>query len=401
MRKAVAGRHSGLPRIGATVIVAHGGRALATACPHVTSGAQMPIALRNVVLSFACSVPLLAQQPVLRVQQSGSLSLFQAVSVSATDARVAWISGHRGTYAITTDGGASWQARVMPGRDSLEFRDVHAIDARRAWLMAAGTGTKSGIFRTTDAGATWEQVFANRDTAAFYDCMAFVDERHAFAFSDAVNGRMPLAQTTNGREWSVSSIPSQDGEGGFAASGSCAQASSAGDGWIGTGTAAVPRVLHSTDRWKTWTAAEVPLVRGAGAGITALAFRDRNHGVAVGGTIAGAATGARAARTTDGGRTWTVIPDPPFAGPAYGAAYARAGGSDRLVVVGPGGAAWSADDGASWTMLDSASYWSVGFGADGSGFMVGPKGRVVRIEWAPAAGTGTAHDQPPSQAASR
>lgn len=357
----------------------------------------MSIALRSAVLSFACSLPLLAQQPVLSVQQSGSLALFQAVSVSATDARVAWISGHLGTYAVTTDGGASWKARVVPGHDSLQFRDLHAIDARRAWLMAAGTGSKSGIFQTTDAGATWEQVFVNRDTAAFYDCMAFLDERRAFAFSDAVNGRMPLAQTTNGREWSVGGIPSQDGEGGFAASGSCAQTSAKGDAWIGTGTAAVPRVLHSTDRWKTWTAAEVPLVRGAGAGITALAFRDRQHGVAVGGTISGSATGARAARTTDGGRTWTVIPDPPFAGAAYGAAYARAGRADRLVVVGPGGAAWSADDGASWAMLDTASYWSVGFGADGVGWMVGPKGRVVRIDWQ----TGATPDQPPSHAARR
>jgi len=361
----------------------------------------MLVALRSVFVSCACSLPLLAQQPVITVQQSGSLSLFQAVSVSATDARVAWISGHRGTYAVTMDGGASWQARVMPGRDSLEFRDVHAIDARRAWLMSAGTGAKSGIFQTTDAGATWAQVFVNRDTAAFYDCMAFFDARRAFAFSDAVNGRMPLVQTTNGRDWSVGGIPSQDGEGGFAASGSCAQASSAGDAWIGTGTAAVPRVLHSIDRWKTWTAAEVPLVRGAGAGITALAFRDRKHGVAVGGTIAGSATGARAARTTDGGLTWTVIPDPPFAGPAYGAAYARAGRLGRLVVVGPGGAAWSADDGTSWTMLDSASYWSVGFGADGIGWMVGPKGRVVRIDWTPGAGTGATPDQPPSFSARR
>lgn len=336
---------------------------------------------RVTLLVVACAGVLSAQAPVITVHQSGVASLFQAVSVSATNPDVAWISGHRGTYAVTTDGGASWQARVVPGHDSLEFRDVHAVDARRAWLMSAGSGSKSGIFQTTDAGATWSQVFANRDTAAFYDCMAFRDERHAFAFSDAVNGRIPLLQTVNGREWTVGAIPSQDGEGGFAASGSCAQASSAGDAWIGTGSAAVPRVLHSTDGWKTWTAAEVPLVRGAGAGITALAFRDRTHGVAVGGAIGGSATGARAARTTDGGRSWTVIPDPPFAGPAYGAAYARTGRADRLVVVGPGGAAWSADDGASWTMLDTASYWSVGFGADGIGWMVGPKGRVVRIDW--------------------
>ncbi len=328
-----------------------------------------------------CAGVLPAQVPTITVQQSGVEALFQAVSISAVDPDVAWISGHRGTYARTTDGGRTWSARVVPGRDSLEFRDVHAIDARRAWLLSSGTAAKSGIFQTTDAGARWTQVFANRDTAAFYDCMAFFDERRAFAFSDAVNGRMPIVRTGNGREWSVGAIPAQDGEGGFAASGSCAQATVLGEAWIGTGAAARPRVLHSTDFARSWSAVEVPLASGSGAGITALAFRDRLHGVAVGGAIGGNAAGPRAARTADGGATWSVVPNPPVTGALYGAAYAVRGGKAMLVAVGPGGAAWSADDGDTWTLLDAAPYWSVGFGWNGTGWMVGPKGRVVRIDW--------------------
>jgi len=336
---------------------------------------------RVTLLIAACARVLSAQTPVITVQQSGVTSLLQAVSISATNPDVAWISGHRGTYAVTTDGGITWTARVVPGKDSAEFRDVHAIDARRAWLMSSGPGAKSGIFQTTDGGAKWQQVFANRDTAAFYDCMAFFDERRAFAFSDAVNGRMPIARTGNGKQWSVGAIPSQEGEGGFAASGSCAQATVLGEAWIGTGAAARPRVLHSTDAARSWSAVDVPLVSGSGAGITALAFRDRRRGVAVGGAIGGTATGPRAARTTDGGATWSVIADPPIVGALYGAAYAIRGGRAMLIAVGPGGAAWSTDDGDTWAMLDTAPYWSVGFGWSGTGWMVGPKGRVVRIDW--------------------
>ena len=322
-----------------------------------------------------------AQVPTITVQQSGVSTLFQAVSISATNPDVAWISGHRGTYAVTTDAGRTWTARVMPGRDSLEFRDVHAIDARRAWVLSSGTGAKSAIFQTTNGGADWATVFANRDTAAFYDCMAFFDDRRAFAFSDAVNGRMPIVRTGNGRQWSVGAIPAQEGEGGFAASGSCAQATVLGEAWIGTGAAARPRVLHSTDFARSWSAVDVPLTSGSGAGITALAFRDRRLGVAVGGAIGGNATGPRVARTADGGATWTVVPDPPLVGALYGAAYAVRGGKALLVAVGPGGAAWSADDGDTWMLLDAAPYWSVGFGWSGTGWMVGPKGRVVRIDW--------------------
>jgi photosystem II stability/assembly factor-like uncharacterized protein len=333
------------------------------------------------LLLAACAGVLPAQAPVITVQQSNATTLFQAVSVSAANPDVAWISGHRGTYALTTNGGSTWTSHTVPGRDSAEFRDVHAIDARRAWLLSSGSGAKSGIVQTTDGGAKWTQVFANRDTAAFYDCMAFFDERRAFAFSDAVNGRMPIVRTGNGTNWSVGSIPSQDGEGGFAASGSCAQATALGEAWIGTGAAAKPRVLHSTDGARSWSAVEVPLVGGAGAGITALAFRDRKRGVAVGGAIGGTATGPRVARTSDGGETWTVVSEPPIVGALYGAAYAVRGGRALLVAVGPGGAAWSTDDGDTWAMLDAAPYWSVGFGLGGTGWIVGPKGRVLRLDW--------------------
>jgi hypothetical protein len=75
------------------------------------------------------------------------------------------------------------------------------------------------------------------------------------------------------------------------------------------------------------------------------------------------------------------VSDPPIVGALYGAAYAVRGNRAVLVAVGPGGAAWSTDDGDSWAMLDAAPYWSVGFGLGGTGWMVGPKGRVVRIDW--------------------
>ena len=335
----------------------------------------------TVALAMSAPAPLHAQQPVLTVQQSGTFSLFQAVSVSARHPSVVWISGHAGTWARSTNGGRTWQSHVMTGFDSLQFRDLHAVDADSAWLMAAGTGAKSGIFHTTDGGATWMQSFANADTAAFYDCMAFIDSNEGFAFSDAVNARAPIVRTENGVDWTVSSLPALSGEGGFAASGTCAVALPTGDAWIGTGSAITPRVRHSADRGKTWSDAIVPIVGGSGAGVTGLAFRDARHGIAVGGAIGGTATGPRAARTTDGGKTWLVITDPTFAGPAYGVAYTRVRGKPVLVVVGPGGASYSVNDGDTWIQLDAAPYWSVGFGPRGTGWMVGPSGRVVRIDW--------------------
>jgi photosystem II stability/assembly factor-like uncharacterized protein len=335
----------------------------------------------SVCVSLVGVVPLAAQTPVLTVQQSGTTSLLQAVSVSRTDPAVVWASGHLGTFVRSLDGGRTWTARVVPGRDSLQFRDLHAIDANRAWLMAAGTGDKSGIFRTVDGGVSWTHDFVNRDSAAFYDCMAFWDDSSGFAFSDAVNAHMSIARTSNGRDWTVSPWPSQAGEGGFAASGTCALTGPGGRAWIATGAAAQPRVLRSTDRGRTWRAATVPLPDGATAGATGVAFRDTMNGVVVGGVMAGTASGPRAARTNDGGATWSPIPDPTFAGAAYGVAYARSGAAAMLIAVGPGGASWSGDDGATWAVLEAAPYWSVGCAESGPCWLVGPKGRVVRVDW--------------------
>ncbi len=76
--------------------------------------------------------------------------------------------------------------------------------------------------------------------------------------------------------------------------------------------AARARVLHSADRGRTWTATDAPIPAGDPArGVFALAFRDRHHGLAVGGDFSpGLPSPDAAARTTDGGRGWRPPRDP-------------------------------------------------------------------------------------------
>lgn len=84
--------------------------------------------------------------------------------VSAVSQRAAWVSGSRGTVLLTIDGGASWNRLVVPGADSLDFRDVHAFDARRAVILAIEPGDRSRVYTTDDAGATWTERFRNTRT---------------------------------------------------------------------------------------------------------------------------------------------------------------------------------------------------------------------------------------------
>src|SRR5687767_4242647 len=108
-------------------------------------------------------------------QTSGTTALL--IAVSPVNDSVVWVSGAQGTYVRTTNGGATWQAGRVPGADSLQFRDVHAVDANTAYLLSIGNGNQSRIYKTTDAGANWKLQFTNPDSAGFYDCMDFWDPK--------------------------------------------------------------------------------------------------------------------------------------------------------------------------------------------------------------------------------
>src|SRR6266480_1387492 len=135
-------------------------------------------------------------------QQSHTTALLQAVS--AVDDSVVWVSGHQATWVRTVDGGRTWVPGALTGPDSaLEFRDVEAVSTTTAYLLAAGLGERSRIYKTTDAGQSWRLQFMNRDSAAFYDCFAFWDETHGIAVSDAVRGKMIVIRTDDGEHWNA------------------------------------------------------------------------------------------------------------------------------------------------------------------------------------------------------
>jgi photosystem II stability/assembly factor-like uncharacterized protein len=305
--------------------------------------------------------------------------------LAAVDRHTAWVSGTQGTVLTTTDGGASWRNVSPPGAGDLQFRDIEAFDARRAVVLAIGEGEASRVYRTDDGGATWTESFRNTDARAFYDCMTFFDRRHGLAVSDPVDGKFRVLSTGDGgRSWTV--LPNEgmpaalEGEAGFAASGQCLVASGPKDVWLATGGAARARVLHSADRGLTWTAADTPVPAGdAARGVFALAFRDRAHGLAVGGDYRdGLPSPQAAAATGDAGRTWRPAAAAP---PAYrsGAAWLPHSRTAALA-VGPTGTDLTTDSGRTWRTLDTGSYDTVDCAAGRGCWAAGEQGRVARLE---------------------
>jgi photosystem II stability/assembly factor-like uncharacterized protein len=359
--------------------------------------------------------------PTLTPQTSGTQNRLQAVS--PVDARVVWASGVGGTFTVTTDGGRTWRAGVVAGAESREFRDVQGVSERVAYLLAAGVGADSAIYKTVDGGATWTQQFQNQDPNGFYDCFAFWNRRRALVMGDSVNGRFPVLRTTDGQTWTDIGDrlpPAQTGEAAFAASGTCVAVEGHRRAWIATGGAAQARVLLTTDGGDSWTAVETPIIQGTpSSGGTSIAFRDARHGVLGGGEIAAPTEPSQNfARSRDGGRSWQLATPTPFPGGIYGLAYAVGRLHDRwdfdddddrgehgrgddgddgddhghghgndhsratVVATGPSGAAWSPDEGGTWSLLpDVTNYWATAFASARTGWLVGTEGRILRVDF--------------------
>ncbi len=300
--------------------------------------------------------------------------------LSVVNGQVAWVSGTKGTFGRTTDGSKTWSVGSVPGAAQLDFRDVEAFGETTAYLMSAGPGDASRIYKTTDGGKTWMLQFTCVDAESFFDALAFWDDKNGLVLGDPVRGRFQLLSTDDGgANWKPPSglnlPPALPKEGAFAASGTCLMTNGKNDAWFCTGGARTARVFHSGDRGRNWTVSETPIVAGAeSAGIFSIAFRDAKNGLIVGGDYRKPnEPGATAALTTDGGRTWALL-DKPFAYRS-GVAWAK----DRWIVVGTSGSDVSLDNGATWKALDRNNYNSVAFTVTGEGWAVGPKGRIAKF----------------------
>ncbi|MFO0584088.1 MAG: oxidoreductase [Anaeromyxobacter sp.] len=338
--------------------------------------------------------------PTVTAQASGTTN--GLIAVSAVNDRVAWAAGRGGTYAVTTDGGEHWRAGVVPGAEALQFRDVEAVSARTAYLLSIGTGTDSRVYRTDDGGATWAVKAQNADPDGFWDCFAFWDRERGVLMADSVNGRLPVMLTRDGDTWKdigdrlPAALP---GEFAFASSGTCAATQGHRNAWLVTGGVDPARVLRTRDGGQHWTAHATPMPPTASGGNFSVAFRDARHGAVGGGDLDPAAAVPNAFATTrDGGEHWTLRSPAPFDGAIFGIAYAtgdrRGDGDDEdgdddggpyartVVATGPGGTAWSTDEGTTWQAIpDVTGCWAATFSSPRAGWLACTGGRIFKVSF--------------------
>ncbi|MEM7583383.1 MAG: hypothetical protein AAF560_08395 [Acidobacteriota bacterium] len=322
---------------------------------------------------------------VWQVVDSGISASFRGLSVVG-DGEVVWVSGTGGTWGRTVDRGATWTSGVVPDAEDLDFRDVDAFSQDIAYLMSAGPGELSRIYKTVDGGGTWELQLTNPGPEGFFDGMAFWGERHGLVYGDPVDGRfMVLATDDGGSSWN--SVPSEgmppalDGEAGFAASGTGLAVMTGGLAWFGTGGPEA-RVFRSRDYGQSWQVATTPMLAGEGSmGIFSVAFSDPSHGIAVGGDYTQPeGTERHAACTTDGGVTWTLIESSSPAGYRSAVAFVPDSQGQIVMAAGTSGSDLSLDGGESWQTAGAENTNCVAFGPSlCTGWAAGPEGFIAKL----------------------
>jgi photosystem II stability/assembly factor-like uncharacterized protein len=315
-------------------------------------------------------------------QHSGSDAELRGLAV--LDAHHAWASGSAGAVLRTRDG-EHWENLAVAGGEKLDFRDVEAPDSSAVFLMSAGTGEASRIYKSTDGGNAWTLLHTNPDAEGFYDAIGFWDSRYGLVVGDPVHGRFQVRTTDDGgATWTAIAPegmpPALAGEGAFAASGTCLTVLKGGrEAWFVTGGAEVTRVFRSADRGRTWTAASTPLPAGKStAGLFTVAFSDSRRGFVAGGDYKDAGLAAlNGARTGDGGARWLAAPIAPAG--FFSAVVVVPRTRADLVAVGLAGSAASHDGGRTWTSWGATPLNAVAFVDSRTGWAVGPKGTILRF----------------------
>ena len=222
----------------------------------------------------------------------------------------------------------------------------------------------------------------NQEEKAFFDGFDFWDTQSGVMVSDPIDEKLYVLMTENaGETWNrigeETLPPLLKTEYCFAASGTSIVVKK-NNIWIATGGDQA-RVFRSTDRGKTWDVYPTPMAHGnTSSGIFSIAFRDQLNGIAIGGDYMDPEKDkGNIARTTDGGKTWTLINNDP---PMLHKACVKYLGNSCYIAAGRTGIVFSNDDGLSWETISENSYYTITFdGAKQSGFFAGTDGGVARF----------------------
>lgn len=201
----------------------------------------------------------------------------------------------------STDGGETWTVNDITAAQGRITWDIHAIDENTACITSqnlSGMPGGKGIFRTTDGGSNWTEVFGN---VAGGSLLHFFDAQEGVCWNWGWGGKAVARTTDGGATWAPvppGNVPSPTSDEGHTYSSASNGFANFGDKiWFGTTKG---RILKTEDRGKTWTVNNTGL--GGQSALQSMGFIDEKNGLAIS-WLTNAPT-YEIVRSTDGGKIW-------------------------------------------------------------------------------------------------
>jgi photosystem II stability/assembly factor-like uncharacterized protein len=278
--------------------------------------------------------------------------------LSPVSAKVCWASGSGGTWLRTVDGGFTWDQGIVAGLDTVDFRSIHAFDQNTA--VVASAGQPAVIYRTENAGKTWEKVH-QEGPDSFFDGISFSGKKRGYVIGDPIDGQWMILETNDGgKTWkSLKTTPkAESGEAAFAASASSLIITKKG---LFFGTGGRVSFLHSyQSKTNSWDKFPSPLIqREPSQGIFAVTQTHLGI-IAVGGDYLKPQGKERNAAIFKE-NSW-ITPSLPPTGFRSGIAFWKR--SALTIAVGPEGSDYSTDGGLSWKNFSSIGFHAVKISTD-------------------------------------
>jgi len=288
-------------------------------------------------------------------------NLYSVHSLSET---TAWIVGVYSTVLHTTDRGETWD-NVWTRLDTVHFYDVECIDDNTVLVLGYSVSLDqstltSHIYKTTNGGSSWAQVFT--EEGVWLNDIKMFDLSEGFAVGDPVDNVWTLLKTTNaGDTWSrVETAPSAaDGEAG-SSNAVCWVNNSTG--WFGSN---MSKAYYTINSGVNWSSVDIPNYND----MIRLAFLDNGIGLA--------ASSGNFQRTTDNGDEWQSVPPPDNDIIQHIDTF-----NDNLWLLSENAIYKSTDQGLSWEQATSTeeNMKMLSFVLDGdelSGWVVGKNGSIL------------------------
>jgi photosystem II stability/assembly factor-like uncharacterized protein len=306
--------------------------------------------------------------------------------LSVVNNNVAWASGAKGTVIKTVDG-KTWTNLSLPDAHDLDFRDIHAFNEKVAYIMSAGPGKASKIYKTADGGKTWSMLIENQIPLGFWNAIDFWDEQTGAVFGDPIDGHFQVLMTRDGGvTWNpitkeLTNLKANLNEGAFAASGTCMVISATGDILFVTGASEFARIFHSRDRGRTWqVSASHVTAKEASQGLFSIHMATSKLGMAVGGDYKQTQLSYQhASITRDGGKTWSAIEVPLGFLSTVTSVNSKKTQLPVLLAGGLDGSAWSHDAGKTWQRIGNTPLNTLAFSKQGQAWAIGPRGLVMKL----------------------